>query len=74
MIYRSPQNSNSHLTIKRRKYPSFPTKQLYLKRLIKGKVLDFGCGLGVDIGFLKSKGWDATGYDPHYMPEYPKKI
>ncbi|RMG31033.1 MAG: class I SAM-dependent methyltransferase [Methanobacteriota archaeon] len=72
MIFRSPQNPNSHLTIKQRRYPSFPTKQLFLKGLIKGRVLDFGSGLGVDVRFLKQKGFDVTGFDPYYQPEYPR--
>ncbi len=72
MIFRSPQNPNSHLTIKQRRYPSFPTKQLFLKGFIKGRVLDFGSGLGVDVRFLKQKGFDVTGYDPYYQPDYPK--
>ncbi len=73
MIYRSPQNPNSHLTVKKRKWPSFPTKQLFLKGLIKGKVLDLGCGLGVDINFLKTNGVEVYGYDPYYKPDYPSE-
>lgn len=71
MIYRSPQNPNSHLTVKERRYPSYPTKQLLKMNLIRGKVLDFGCGLGVDVKYLKSKGFDVIGYDPYYQPNYP---
>ncbi len=71
MIYQSPKNPNSHLTIKERKWPSYPTKQLFLRKLINGKVLDFGCGTGVDVAFLKEKNFDVTGYDPHYAPNYP---
>lgn len=71
MIYQSEKNPNSHLTIKERKWPSFPTKQLLSRRLIRGKVLDFGCGLGIDVKFLKTKNIDVTGYDPYYAPDYP---
>jgi diadenosine tetraphosphate (Ap4A) HIT family hydrolase len=39
---------------------------------IKGRVLDFGCGHGADVDFLTEKGFDATGYDPHYAPTYPE--
>lgn len=71
MLFQSPKNPNSHLTIKNRRWPSFPTKQLFLKDYIKGKVLDFGCGLGVDVDFLKRQGLNVLGYDPFYRPEYP---
>jgi diadenosine tetraphosphate (Ap4A) HIT family hydrolase len=71
VIYQSPKNPNSHLTIKERRWPSFPTKQLFQQKLIQGRVLDFGCGTGIDVAFLKDKRVDITAYDPHYAPEYP---
>lgn len=71
MIYQSEKNPNSHLSVKERKWPSYPTKQLFLRKLIKGKVLDFGCGTGVDVTFLTQKNFDVIGYDPHYVPDYP---
>jgi len=71
MLFHSPQNPNSHLTVKNRRWPPFPTKQLYLKGHIKGKVLDFGCGTEVDVDFLKSHGLDVQGYGPFYKPEFP---
>ena len=70
-IFQSPKNPNSHLTIKDRKYPSYPVKQLLLMKQIRGRVLDFGCGLGTDVTFLRKNGFDATGYDPYYVPEIP---
>lgn len=72
MIVQSPRNPNSHLTVKDRKWPSFPTKELFTQGAVKGKVLDFGSGLGLDVAFLREKGFDATAYDPHYAPEYPQ--
>jgi len=72
MIYRSPQNPNSHLTVKERQWPSFPAKQLLQRGLIRGAVLDFGCGTGVDVVFLRDRGFTVTGYDPHYAPDYPQ--
>lgn len=39
--------------------------------LLKGNVLDFGCGLGKDVEVLKSKNVNIIGYDPFYCPEYP---
>lgn len=71
MIYQSPQNPNVHLTVKERQWPSYPTKQLWNLGLIQGRVLDFGCGLGADVNFLRSHQIDAIGYDPHYAPTYP---
>ena len=71
-IFRSPKNPNSHLTVKERRYPSFPAKQLLSMGQIQGKVLDFGCGLGVDVSFLRKNGFETIGYDPHYAPEIPE--
>ena len=71
MIHQSPQNPNSHLTVKDRKYPSYPTKQLFQKGLISGRVVDFGCGSGVDVAYLEKNGLDVIGYDPCYAPNYP---
>lgn len=71
MIYQSPKNPYSHLTIKERRWPSFPTKQLFQRNLIRGRVLDFGSGTGIDGTFLKEKGVDVTAYDPYYAPVYP---
>lgn len=71
MIYKSPQNPNAHLTAKERKWTSYPTKQLWQRGLIRGRVLDFGCGLGADVTFLQKNNMDITGYDPCYAPTYP---
>jgi diadenosine tetraphosphate (Ap4A) HIT family hydrolase len=67
------QNPNSHLTAKEREYLSFPARQLFNKGLLKGDVLDFGCGFGKDVDVLKEKGLDIIGYDKHYFPTYPEK-
>lgn len=71
MIVQSPKNPNSHLTIKERKWPSFPTKELFSRGAIRGRVLDFGSGSGVDVAFLRENGFDVLGYDPFYAPTYP---
>jgi diadenosine tetraphosphate (Ap4A) HIT family hydrolase len=34
-------------------------------------VLDYGCGHGTDVDFLREKGFEVEGYDPHYAPERP---
>ena len=65
------QNPNSHLTAKQRDAPSLPVRVLYERKLIQGTVLDYGCGFGRDVQFLRTKGIDAHGHDPHYFPEMP---
>jgi len=64
-------NKFSHFTAMERTYLSFPAKLLLEKNLIKGQVLDFGCGLGNDVKLLHKKGFEITGYDPYYAPQYP---
>lgn len=65
------ENIYSHLTAKEREKQSFPISWLHKKGFIKGTVLDYGCGHGKDVEFLKSKGLKAVGFDPHYKNEYP---
>lgn len=62
---------NTHLTAKERSTPSLPVRMLYERKLIQGRVLDFGCGFGKDVGFLRQKGFDVQGFDPYYSPVYP---
>lgn len=66
-------NPYNHLTAKERDTMSFPAKLLFNKNLLVGDVLDFGCGFGKDVEFLKAKGISITGYDKHYFPEYPQE-
>lgn len=73
MIVQSPQNANAHCTAIARDRPSYPVRQLWQRTLIRGTVLDFGCGLGADVRFLRERGVDVTGYDPHYAPDYPQE-
>lgn len=61
-----------HLTAKERDKLSFPAKWLMERKLLKGKILDFGCGFGSDVEFLKREGFDMVGYDKYYKPDYPK--
>lgn len=71
MIFQSPKNPYSHVTVKERASPSFPTQELLKQGLITGRVLDFGCGLGLDGRFLRDRGFEVTDYDPYYAPNYP---
>lgn len=72
LVSRLPQNPHSHLTVKERSEPSFPLRHLLREGLIRGRVLDFGSGLGEDAGFLRQAGHDVTAYDPHYAPDQPQ--
>lgn len=67
----SSQNQNSHLTAIERTSLSYPARILLNQNKIKGKVLDFGCGVGKDVELLKAQGFDITGYDPFYFPSFP---
>lgn len=64
-------NPHSHLTAKERDNLSFPARVLLERKLLIGKVLDFGCGFGNDVKVLSSKGLEISGYDKHYYPNYP---
>lgn len=64
------QNSNSHLTAIERTSLSYPARILLNQKKVKGKVLDFGCGIGKDVELLKNKGIDIIGYDPFYFPKF----
>ncbi|MEH1902334.1 MAG: bifunctional class I SAM-dependent methyltransferase/HIT family protein [Nostoc sp.] len=65
------KNQFSYLTAIERSYLSFPAQFLLNQNLLQGKILDFGCGFGNDVKILRQKGYDITGYDPYYFPEYP---
>ena len=67
----SQSNPNKHLTAKERDSLSFPAKYVLNQKLLKGDVLDFGCGFGKDVELLQANGFNISGYDPHYFPEYP---
>ena len=71
LVYQSPLNPNSHLTVKDRSGPSYPTRRLFQEELIAGRVLDFGCGTGVDVDFLRANDIDVRGFDPYYAPQQP---
>jgi diadenosine tetraphosphate (Ap4A) HIT family hydrolase len=73
MIFKSPYNPNSHLTVKDRKKMSLPTTVLIEQNKLHGKILDFGCGLGKDVDLLRNMGFDITGYDPYYFKDTPSE-
>jgi diadenosine tetraphosphate (Ap4A) HIT family hydrolase len=65
--------NNPHLTAIERTSISFPTRWLKQNNLLKGEILDFGCGFGLDTDQLKENGFDIVGYDNYYRPDYPEK-
>lgn len=67
------KNPNSHLTAKERDKLSFPGRILLERGLLKGKVLDFGCGHGKDVETLRNQNVKIEGYDPHYFKNYPSE-
>ena len=63
--------NNSCLTAITRTKLSAPSKVLLDKGLLKGRVLDFGCGKGFDVEYLSGLGYNIQGFDPYYQPEKP---
>ena len=57
---------NSYKTAMTRKVLSVPSRWIKEQGLLRGEVLDYGCGRGTDANIL---GCDR--YDPHYFPSYP---
>ena len=64
--------NHPYLTAIKRISLSVPTRYLLQHNLLKGCILDFGCGYGFDTDELKRQGYNITGYDYYYYrPEYP---
>lgn len=59
------ENYNPFITALSRDKPSKPTRILYDKGLLYGKVLDYGCGKGFDVEWLNKKGIYTLGYDKY---------
>lgn len=64
--------NHPHLTAIKRTELSVPTRYLLKHNLLKGRILDFGCGFGYDVDVLKQRGFDIVGYDPNYRTDYPQ--
>ncbi len=61
----------AHKTAIHRKKPSLTVKTLENQGVIKNRVFDFGCGVGSDVDYLKSKNYQISFWDPFYFPENP---
>lgn len=66
--------NNSHLTAITRTKLSAPSKILLQKGLLKGNILDFGCGKGFDVSYLRACGYKIQGYDQYYQPNKPNEL
>ena len=67
-----------HQTAITRKKLSLPAQYLLQRDLLKGDVLDYGCGRGDDVRRLGQAlgvhDWSpVVGYDPHWRPNMPTK-
>ena len=65
------RENKSHLTAIHRKGPSVPCAWLVRSGLVKGHVLDWGCGRGADADFLRSELFHVFDYDPHFQSVLP---
>lgn len=63
--------NHPYLTAIKRTDLSVPSRYLLGKGLLKGRILDFGCGFGYDTDELHRQGLDIVGYDYYYRPDYP---
>lgn len=62
--------SLAHLTAISRKTASAPMKWLAKESKLKAThtILDYGCGKGKDVEWLKGFYYNIDGYDPYYAP------
>lgn len=64
-----------HRTAIRRPYLSTPVQALLRHGFLDGgrAVFDYGCGRGDDVRYLKAMGVEASGWDPHFAPDEPRR-
>lgn len=65
------ENLYSYLTAITRTTHSVPVRWLKQHSLLKGRILDYGCGRGFDTIQLTEDGYEVEAYDPHYQPVKP---
>ena len=64
----------SHKTAIRRNKASAPLSRLHSLGLLRGRILDYGCGHGSDIRYMKLHDMDVCGYDPYWAPNLPRGL
>ena len=64
--------NHPYLTAIKRTAFSVPTRYLLEHNLLKGRILDFGCGHGFDTDELKNQGYEIIGYDYYYRSDFPE--
>jgi ubiquinone/menaquinone biosynthesis C-methylase UbiE len=67
-----PAASLAHKTAIARNQASVPVRWLNSKGLLRGRILDYGCGKGDIVRFLNPPG--AEQYDPYFHPEQPQGV
>ena len=66
------EEDRSYISAITRTKPSAPCRYLHSENLLKGRILDYGCGKGMDTHFLKEEGFDVEKYDLHHHPNLPE--
>lgn len=61
--------NNTAKTAMTRTKESTPVAFLFKKKLMKGSILDYGCGKGKDLEFLSQHFIDVAGWDPNHKPD-----
>ena len=64
--------NHPYLTAIKRTDLSVPTRYLLQHNLLKGRILDYGCGFGYDTDELIKRGYNIIGSDYYYRPYYPE--
>lgn len=64
--------NHPNLTSIKRTDISVPTRFLLNHGLLKGRILDYGCGWGYDTDELAKQGLDIVGYDNYYRKDWPQ--
>tara|TARA_R110001592_G_scaffold197769_4_gene445800 strand:+ start:12805 stop:14808 length:2004 start_codon:yes stop_codon:yes gene_type:complete len=78
IVIHTPSNDitvERHKTALARYQLSQPVQLLVRNRLLSSETsfFDYGCGRGDDIETLNAGGIQASGWDPHFAPDQPKK-
>lgn len=56
-------------TAMHRSEPSLPATILVQRKMVRGRLFDWGCGHGTDLEFFRKSGIETEGWDPNHKPE-----